>query len=177
MPAHFLKQDLSKAKLLWERCRGARLCVTISVHYSHCFLHGKPTRRLWPWPQTQLHSLSAFSCNAWFTSPKCNLLNAIVRRARFILCGFQVRRHDDQDAVLASEHSKCQMCRYAIAMAMRDNQKVVYTSPLKALSNQKFRELEEEFKDVGLMTGDVSINPNAPILVMTTEILRSMLYR
>ena len=89
-------------------------------------------------------------------------------------------------------------------MAMRDNQRVVYTSPLKvrnsdppfqllrgtvafwhylhslhsqALSNQKFRELEEEFHDVGLMTGDVSVNPNAPIMVMTTEILRSMLYR
>lgn len=48
---------------------------------------------------------------------------------------------------------------------------------VQALSNQKFRELEEEFKDVGLMTGDVAINQNAPILVMTTEILRSMLYR
>jgi hypothetical protein len=48
---------------------------------------------------------------------------------------------------------------------------------LQALSNQKFRELSEEFQDVGLMTGDVSINPNAACVVMTTEILRSMLYR
>ena len=48
---------------------------------------------------------------------------------------------------------------------------------VQALSNQKFRELEEEFHDVGLMTGDVSVNPNAQIMVMTTEILRSMLYR
>ena len=48
---------------------------------------------------------------------------------------------------------------------------------LQALSNQKFRELSEEFDDVGLMTGDVSINPNARCIVMTTEILRSMLYR
>ena len=47
----------------------------------------------------------------------------------------------------------------------------------QALSNQKFRELSEEFEDVGLMTGDVSINPNARCIVMTTEILRSMLYR
>ena len=59
----------------------------------------------------------------------------------------------------------------------RDKQRVIYTSPLKALSNQKFRELSEEFGDVGLMTGDVSINPNANCIVMTTEILRSMLYR
>ena len=47
----------------------------------------------------------------------------------------------------------------------------------QALSNQKYRELAEEFSDVGLMTGDVSINPNAACIVMTTEILRSMLYR
>ena len=51
------------------------------------------------------------------------------------------------------------------------------TSVQQALSNQKFRELSEEFTDVGLMTGDVSINPNAQCIVMTTEILRSMLYR
>lgn len=54
---------------------------------------------------------------------------------------------------------------------------MIYTSPLKALSNQKYRELQQEFGDVGLMTGDVTINPNASCLVMTTEILRSMLYR
>ena len=50
-------------------------------------------------------------------------------------------------------------------------------SPIKALSNQKFRDLQEEFANVGLMTGDITINPTATALVMTTEILRSMLYR
>ena len=55
--------------------------------------------------------------------------------------------------------------------------KVIYTSPIKALSNQKYRDLSEEFQDVGLVTGDVTINQNASCLVMTTEILRSMLYR
>ena len=54
---------------------------------------------------------------------------------------------------------------------------MIYTSPIKALSNQKYRDLQEEFKDVGLMTGDMTINPNATCLIMTTEILRSMLYR
>ena len=54
---------------------------------------------------------------------------------------------------------------------------MIYTSPIKALSNQKYRDLVEGFQDVGLMTGDVTINPNASCLVMTTEILRSMLYR
>lgn len=62
-------------------------------------------------------------------------------------------------------------------MALRDRQRVVYTSPIKALSNQKYRELDETFGDVGLITGDVTINPNNSCLVMTTEILRSMLYR
>ena len=60
---------------------------------------------------------------------------------------------------------------------MRDKQRVIYTTPIKALSNQKYREFYEEFKDVGLVTGDVTINPTAGILIMTTEILRNMLYR
>ena len=62
-------------------------------------------------------------------------------------------------------------------VARHDGQRVVYTSPLKALSNQKYRDLKEEFGDVGLLTGDVVIAPNASCLVMTTEIMRSMLYR
>ena len=48
---------------------------------------------------------------------------------------------------------------------------------LQALSNQKYRELSEAFGSCGLLTGDVSLNQEAPIIVMTTEILRSMLYR
>ena len=83
------------------------------------------------------------------------------------------------ESVLVSAHTsagKTVVAEYAIAMALRDGQRVVYTSPLKALSNQKYRELREEFGDVGLMTGDVTIDENASCLVMTTEILRSMLY-
>ena len=85
-----------------------------------------------------------------------------------------------QESVLVSAHTsagKTVVAEYAIAMAQRDGQRVVYTSPLKALSNQKYRELKEEFSDVGLMTGDTVINPNASCLVMTTEVLRSMLYK
>lgn len=63
------------------------------------------------------------------------------------------------------------VAEYAIAMSLRDNQRVIYTSPIKALSNQKYRELQEEFGDVGLMTGDVTINPSASCLVMTTEVM------
>ncbi|KAK2972595.1 hypothetical protein RJ640_007767 [Escallonia rubra] len=84
------------------------------------------------------------------------------------------------ESILVSAHTsagKTAVAEYAIAMAFRDKQRVIYTSPLKALSNQKFRELSQEFSDVGLMTGDVTLSPNASCLVMTTEILRGMLYR
>ncbi len=66
----------------------------------------------------------------------------------------------------------CVLHRYAIAMSLRDKQRVIYTSPIKALSNQKYRDLEAEFGDVGLMTGDITVSPSASCLVMTTEILR-----
>src|SRR6201999_425196 len=55
--------------------------------------------------------------------------------------------------------------------------KAIYTSPIKALSNQKFRDFRHTFDDVGILTGDVQISPEASCLIMTTEILRSMLYR
>ena len=51
-----------------------------------------------------------------------------------------------------------------------------YVHVLQALSNQKYRELYEEFKDVGLMTGDVTINPSASCLVMTTEVSYTVQY-
>jgi ATP-dependent RNA helicase DOB1 len=84
------------------------------------------------------------------------------------------------ESVLVSAHTsagKTAVAEYAIAMAFREKQRVIYTSPLKALSNQKCRELHQEFQDVGLMTGDVTLSPNASCLVMTTEILRGMFYR
>lgn len=84
------------------------------------------------------------------------------------------------ESVLVSAHTsagKTVVAEYAIAQCLKNNQRVIYTSPIKALSNQKYREFTAEFGDVGLMTGDVTINPTATCLVMTTEILRSMLYR
>jgi len=84
------------------------------------------------------------------------------------------------ESVLVSAHTsagKTVCAEYAIAQCLKNNQRVIYTSPIKALSNQKYREFMAEFGDVGLMTGDVTINPTATCLVMTTEILRSMLYR
>ena len=89
-----------------------------------------------------------------------------------------------RESVLVSAHTsagKTVVAQYAMAMAMNANQRVIYTTPIKALSNQKFRDLGEAFEgaaaSIGLMTGDVTVNPDATCLVMTTEILRSMLYR
>lgn len=87
---------------------------------------------------------------------------------------------DNSQSVLVSAHTsagKTVVAEYAIAKSLAAKQRVIYTTPIKALSNQKFREFTDEFKDVGLVTGDVTINPSASCLIMTTEILRNMLYR
>ena len=87
---------------------------------------------------------------------------------------------ENDQSVLVSAHTsagKTVVAEYAIALSLKQKQRVIYTTPIKALSNQKYREFYEEFSDVGLMTGDVTINPSASCLIMTTEILRSMLYR
>eukprot|EP01138_Halocafeteria_seosinensis_P005595 gb/GECG01005718.1/.p1 GENE.gb/GECG01005718.1/~~gb/GECG01005718.1/.p1 ORF type:complete len:1094 (+),score=200.14 gb/GECG01005718.1/:1-3282(+) len=112
-----------------------------------------------------------------------SLPSKMAKEYKFDLDPFQRRSIaclERSESVLVAAHTsagKTVVAEYAIAMALRDKQRVIYTSPIKALSNQKYRDLYEEFSDVGLMTGDVSISPNASCLVMTTEILRSMLYR
>jgi len=67
---------------------------------------------------------------------------------------------------------------YAIHRALAHGQRVFYTTPLKALSNQKLRDFRDQFgpERVGLLTGDLSVNREASIVVMTTEIFRNMLY-
>ncbi|MEN9243899.1 MAG: DEAD/DEAH box helicase [Gloeomargarita sp. DG02_5_bins_242] len=73
---------------------------------------------------------------------------------------------------------KTLVAEYAIHRALYQGERVFYTTPLKALSNQKFRDFRQQFGSeiVGLLTGDVCINRDAPIVVMTTEIFRNMLY-
>ncbi|WP_336085514.1 DEAD/DEAH box helicase [Nocardia sp. SSK8] len=67
---------------------------------------------------------------------------------------------------------------FAVHMALATGGKCFYTTPIKALSNQKFADLTARHgrDTVGLLTGDQSINPDAPVVVMTTEVLRNMLY-
>jgi ATP-dependent RNA helicase HelY len=71
------------------------------------------------------------------------------------------------------------IAEFAIFKAMQESRaKVFYTAPMKALSNQKFQELVAEYgaESVGLLTGDTNVNSQARIVVMTTEVLRNMLY-
>ena len=101
----------------------------------------------------------------------------------FDLDAFQDRALDVLDqgsSVLVSAPTgsgKTLVAAYGITMALGNGQKAFYTTPLKALSNQKFTELiiEHGADQVGLLTGDTAIRPGAPIVVMTTEVLRNML--
>ena len=101
----------------------------------------------------------------------------------FELDDFQVEAFDAIDQsydVLVSAPTgsgKTMVAAYGISRARSLNQKSFYTTPLKALSNQKFHELmiEHGVENVGLLTGDTAIRASAPIVVMTTEVLRNML--
>jgi len=70
------------------------------------------------------------------------------------------------------------VAEYAIFRALQDNAKVLYTTPLKALSNQKYHDFVRAYGEgtVGLVTGENTINDDAPVVVMTTEILRNLIY-
>ena len=67
---------------------------------------------------------------------------------------------------------------FAVHLALQTGRKCFYTTPIKALSNQKYHDLAARHGDdaVGLLTGDTSINGEAPVVVMTTEVLRNMIY-
>ena len=70
------------------------------------------------------------------------------------------------------------IAEFAIQMALENNQRIFYTTPLKALSNQKYYDFSKKYgtDKTGLLTGDTSINRNAQIVIMTTEVFRNMLY-
>ncbi|MFN0090966.1 MAG: DEAD/DEAH box helicase [Acidimicrobiales bacterium] len=74
---------------------------------------------------------------------------------------------------------KTVVAEYAVAKALAEGGRAFYTTPIKALSNQKFGDLRRRHgaERVGLLTGDNSINGDAPVVVMTTEVLRNMIYQ
>ena len=100
----------------------------------------------------------------------------------FTLDKFQedaINAMDAGDSVVVSAATgtgKTLIADYVIQKAITENVKAVYTAPIKALSNQKFREFKALYGDkVGMLTGDIVINPGGSILIMTTEIYRNML--
>ena len=112
-------------------------------------------------------------------------LSAFRAGLRFDLDPFQVAACaslEDGNSVLVAAPTgagKTLIAEFAIYLAMKQStKKVFYTAPMKALSNQKFQELVAEYgaDEVGLLTGDTNVNPQARIVVMTTEVLRNMLY-
>lgn len=91
-----------------------------------------------------------------------------------ILC---INRNEN---ILVTAHTgsgKTAVAIYAAAHYMKQNKKVIYCSPIKTLSNQKYNEFKSIFDSVGIMTGDNKINPDANCVIMTTEILRNSLFK
>lgn len=118
------------------------------------------------------------------TSAPANYVADFRADLAFDLDDFQVRACDELAAgrgVLVAAPTgagKTIVGEFAVYLATRVGRKAFYTTPIKALSNQKYRELRTKYgeENVGLLTGDTVINGEAPIVVMTTEVLRNMLY-
>ncbi len=110
--------------------------------------------------------------------------DAFVAAAGVVPDGFQRRAMDALDrgsSVLVAAPTgsgKTLVAEYAVARALARGGKAFYTTPLKALSNQKFGDFVRRYGEdrVGLLTGDVSVRGDAPVVVMTTEVLRNMLF-
>ena len=91
-----------------------------------------------------------------------------------------IKALENDFSVLVSAPTGCGktlIAEYAVEKSLKENKKVVYTAPIKALSNQKYRDFRLRFGEnaVGIQTGDLTINPGAQILIMTTEIFRNMI--
>ena len=89
-------------------------------------------------------------------------------------------RISKNENVFVTAHTGCGktvVALYAIAHTLRQGKKVIYTSPTKSLSNQKYDEFTKYFSNVGILTGDIKLNPDANCVIMTTEILLNILFK
>lgn len=95
---------------------------------------------------------------------------------------YAIETINEDKHVLVTAHTgsgKTLPAEYAIQKYCRNGKKVIYTAPIKSLSNQKFNEFTEKYPDIsfGILTGDIKFNPEADCLIMTTEILRNTLFQ
>ena len=103
----------------------------------------------------------------------------------FELSNFQkyaIQAIEKEKHILITAHTgsgKTLPAEYAIQKYCRQGKKVIYTSPIKCLANQKFHDFSKKFPDItfGILTGDIKTNPEADCLIMTTEILRNTLFQ
>src|SRR4029450_10879820 len=111
-------------------------------------------------------------------------LGAFARELDFALDDFQVEACEALEegrGVLVGAPpgaGKTVVGEFAVHLALASGRKAFYTTPIKALSNQKYADLVRRYGAgrVGLLTGDASVNGEAPVVVMTTEVLRNMMY-
>ncbi|MDR7158862.1 DEAD/DEAH box helicase [Arthrobacter sp. BE255] len=137
-----------------------------------------------PTVPAQLSPSERYQASKERTAEAASYLGGFIRTLDFELDDFQrqaCRSLQEGRGVLVAAPTgagKTIVGEFAIYLALERNLKAFYTTPIKALSNQKFAELAEKYgaENVGLLTGDTSINGEAPVVVMTTEVLRNMLY-
>ena len=111
-------------------------------------------------------------------------LDAFAARYTFALDDYQLeacRAVEAGSGVLVAAPTgagKTVVGEFAVHLALARGRKCFYTTPIKALSNQKYRDLVTEHgaDRIGLLTGDVNVNSEADVVVMTTEVLRNMIY-
>ena len=113
-----------------------------------------------------------------------NIENEIQSNYPFKLDEWQMKSmkaNINKENVLVTAHTgsgKTLVAEFGILESIKSGKKIIYTSPIKSLSNQKFNEFTKKFPQikVGIMTGDIKFQPDADCIIMTTEILRNLLY-
>lgn len=124
-------------------------------------------------------------CNTAFVKNDKEPYKTIFEKYPFELDNFQkyaIQAIEESNHILITAHTgsgKTLPAEYAIQKFCSDGKKVIYTSPIKSLSNQKFHEFSAKFPEIsfGILTGDIKFNPEADCLIMTTEILRNTLFQ
>lgn len=110
-------------------------------------------------------------------------MSHVFKYKNFILDNFQkeainsIEKNHSVIVSAATGTGKTLIADYVIDKYLKEKRKIIYTAPIKALSNQKYKEFRDDYgkENVGMLTGDVTINKDAQIMIMTTEIYRNML--